>query len=87
MADERGRHFDPRLFDHFWSLLPQMRAIADTETDDEVGPVATSLAPADFDWANLSGQTNAISPLSAPTAPSQPADSREVPATGQSLRL
>lgn len=87
MADERGRHFDPRLFDHFWSLLPQMRAIADTETDDEVGPVATSLAPADFDWANLSGQTNAISPVSAPTAPSQPADSREEPASGESLRL
>jgi putative two-component system response regulator len=34
MADGRGTHFDPRLFDIFLSLLPEMRAIAQSLPDD-----------------------------------------------------
>ncbi len=31
----RGTHFDPELLDTFMSLLPEMRAIAETVTDGE----------------------------------------------------
>lgn len=84
MAAERGRHFDPRLFDHFWSLLPQMRTIAETETDDEIEPDVAPLAP-DLDWAKLSGQACTTSPACASSAPSQLAVPSEEPAPGESL--
>lgn len=34
MREGRGLHFDPRLFDAFMTLLPEMRAIADAVVDD-----------------------------------------------------
>jgi len=54
MLEGRGAHFDPRLFDLFLSLLPEMRAIAqavpdaDANSDDEqrsFAPPATERAP------------------------------------------
>jgi putative two-component system response regulator len=81
-AAERGRHFDPRLFDHFWSLLPQMRAIA--ETDDEIEPEATSLM-SDRDWASLSGQASARSAAGAPSSPSEQAGAAQEPLPSESL--
>jgi putative two-component system response regulator len=33
MQAGRGTHFDPRLFDIFWSLLPEMYAVAETVLD------------------------------------------------------
>lgn len=35
MRNGRGTHFDPRLFDIFMSLLPEMRAIAQAVPDEE----------------------------------------------------
>ena len=34
MREARGRHFDPKLFDAFLTLLPEMRAIAEVVVDD-----------------------------------------------------
>jgi putative two-component system response regulator len=34
MADARGKQFEPRLFDIFLSLLPEMRAVAASLPDD-----------------------------------------------------
>jgi len=35
MQAGRGTHFDPRLFDIFWSLLPEMNAIAQAISDSD----------------------------------------------------
>jgi putative two-component system response regulator len=34
MASSRGKHFDPRMFDHFVSLLPEMRRIRQAVQDE-----------------------------------------------------
>lgn len=73
MCAERGRHFDPRLFDHFWSLLPEMRMIAETEVDDETDSGRSPLV-ADLDWSGLSGQ-----PTPPATAQPKDAEAADVP--------
>lgn len=57
MSAERGRHFDPRLFDHFWSLLPEMRIIAEAEADEK-DQLDGPLLAANLDWSSLSGQAS-----------------------------
>jgi putative two-component system response regulator len=44
MQAGRGAHFDPRLFDIFWSLLPEMNAIAQTILDSDEGDERTNSA-------------------------------------------
>jgi putative two-component system response regulator len=61
MRAERGRHFDPQLFDHFLSLLPQMRFIAETEIDEETDSHSGGGVP-EFDWGRLSGQPGLLIP-------------------------
>lgn len=45
MRGGRGVHFDPFLFDAFMSLLPEMRAIAQTITDDDEAQSAPFTVP------------------------------------------
>jgi putative two-component system response regulator len=44
MAEGRGRHFDPRVFDCFMDLLPEMRRIRE-ELPDKDHPLAVAEAP------------------------------------------
>lgn len=45
MRRGRGLHFDPFLFDAFMSVLPEMRAIAQSITDNDEGQIAPFTVP------------------------------------------
>ncbi len=56
MKNQRGKHFDPRLFDIFMSLLPEMRAISQAVPDDDEATSPASSRTLDLPVRGFAGR-------------------------------